>query len=71
MSEITKIRLLAMLDNELEQVAGMISKERLWAQGSATEEEWQAHLENAVDLKEYNELLVQIRKKVVEGDLNV
>ena len=71
MSEITKIRLLAMLDNELEQVAGMISKERLWAQGSATEDEWQMHLDNVVDLKEYNELLLRMREKVVDGDFNV
>ena len=70
MTEIMKIRLLAMLDEELKQVVGMISNEALWAHGSATEEDAQMHTDNIVDLEEYKEVLLKMREQVVEETLN-
>lgn len=71
MSEITQIRMLAMIDAEMKQVVGMISNERLWAQGAANQEEHKMHAENLVDLEEYKELLLKMRGQVVEGEFNV
>ena len=66
MSDITKIRLLSMLDNELRQVAGMISNEELWLLGSSDEEQRSLHEENLVNLGEYKYTLLRMRRQVVE-----
>ena len=71
MTEIMKIRLLAMVDTELEQVAGMISNETLWMHGSSDMEQTQMHVENIANLEEYKSLLLRMREQVVEGELNV
>lgn len=71
MSEITKTKLLAMIDNEMQQVVGDISNETLWANGSTTKEECQMHYDNVADLVEYQTLLLIMRKQIVEGEFNV
>lgn len=71
MTEIMKIRLLAMVDTELEQVAGMISNETLWMHGSDTQEESQMHVDNIADLEEYKALLLRMKEQVEEGKFNV
>lgn len=71
MSEIMKIRLLAMIDAELKQVTGMISNETLWMHGSDTKEEQLIHIDNITDLNEYNDLLLRMREQVVEEEFNV
>lgn len=71
MTDIMKIRLLAMIDEEMKQVVGMISNETVWMHGSATEEESQMHMSNIADLEEYRDTLLRIRERTVEDDLNV
>ena len=71
MSEIMKIRLLTMIDEEMKQVAGMISNETLWMHGSNTQEESQMHVDNLADLEEYKALLLRMRDKVVEEEFYV
>ena len=71
MSDIMKIRLLAMIDEEMKQVVGMISNENLWMHGSANEEESQMHVDNMANLEEYKALLLRMREKVVEEEFNV
>ena len=69
MTDIMQIRLLAMLDNEIEQVTGNISNEKVWALGATSEEDYQMHTENIEDFEEYKALLLIIRTRVEEGDL--
>jgi hypothetical protein len=71
MSDIMKIRLLTMIDNEMKQVVGAISNESLWADGSTTEEETQMHYDNVADLEEYKSLLLRMREQVVEDEFDV
>jgi hypothetical protein len=71
MTDIMQIRLLAMIDEEMKQVVGMISNETVWMHGSANEEESQMHVDNMADLEEYKNLLLRMREQVVEGELNV
>lgn len=71
MSDIMKIRLLAMIDEELKQVTGMISNENLWMHGSDSREDQLIHMDNIADLEEYKELLLRMREQVVEEEFNV
>lgn len=71
MTDIMKIRLLAMIDEEMKQVVGMISNETIWMHGSATEEESQMHVSNIADLEEYKDTLLRMREKVVEEEFDV
>lgn len=72
MSEITKIRLLAMISSELEQVNKMISNEKLWMFGSTTKEDSQMHSDNIKDLEEFKEILKIMESQIVkEGCINV
>lgn len=71
MSNLMRVRMLAMIDAEMKQVAGMISNESIWACGSSTEEDSQMHAENIADLEEYQEVLLRLREQVVEDELNV
>lgn len=71
MSDITKIRLLAMVEGELEQVRGMTSNENLWLLGSNTEEESQMHSENISNLEEYKTLLLKMKEQIEEDKFNV
>lgn len=71
MSEIMKVRLLAMLDGELKQVVGMISNETLWMHGAEDTEQQQMHIENIANLEEYKEMLLKMREQVIEEELNL
>jgi hypothetical protein len=71
MSELMKIRLLAMIDSELKHVAGMISNETLWMHGSNTKDDQIIHMSNIADLEDYNSLLLRMREKVVEEEFDV
>lgn len=71
MNDIMKTRLLAMIDEEMKQVVGMISNETLWMHGSDNQEESQMHVDNIADLEEYKALLLRMREKVVEEELDV
>lgn len=71
MTDIMKIRLLAMIDEEMKQVVGMISNETVWMYGSATEEESQMHVSNIASLEEYKDTLLRIREKFVEEEFDV
>jgi hypothetical protein len=71
MSDITKIRLLAMIEGELEQVRGMLSNENLWLLGSNTDEESQMHTENIANLEEYKTLLLKMKEQIEEDKFNV
>ena len=72
MSAIMKIRLIVMLNNEIQHVNGMISNESLWALGSSSEEDSRMHSNNMSDLEEYKSLLLKMKEKVErEEEFNV
>lgn len=71
MTDLIKIRMLAMLDNEIEEVNGSISNELLWSQSSATEEEAEMFTDNVESLTEYKAVLSKMREQVEEGTFNV
>lgn len=71
MTDLIKIRMLAMLDNEIEEVNGSISNELLWSQSSATEEEAEMFADNVEKLTEYKAVLSKMREQVEEGTFNV
>lgn len=71
MTNIMKIRMLAMLDNEIEEVNGSISNELLWSKSSTTAEEAEMFVDNAESLTEYKAVLSKMREQVEEGTFNV
>ena len=71
MTNLMKIRMLAMLDNEIEEVNGSISNELLWSQSSATAEEAEMFVDNVENLTEYKAVLSKMREQVEEGTFNV
>lgn len=71
MTDLMKIRMLAMLDNEIEEVNGSISNELLWSQSSATAEEAEMFADNVENLTEYKAVLSKMREQVEEGTFNV
>ena len=71
MTDLIKIRMLAMLDNEIEEVNGSISNELLWSQSSATAEEAEMFVDNVAKLTEYKAVLSKMREQVEEGTFNV
>lgn len=71
MSDFAKIRLLAMIDNEIEEVTGAISNNRLWMHGSDTMEEAAMFQENIAELEEYKGTLFELRKQIYGGKIDV
>jgi hypothetical protein len=71
MTNLIKIRMLAMLDNEIEEVNGSISNELLWSHSSATAEEAEMFVDNIAKLTEYKAVLSKMREQVEEGTFNV
>lgn len=71
MSELMKIRLLAMLDEEIKEVEGSISNNRLWMLGSDDEDDMVLFQSNINDLEEYKEALQKMRVQVMRGEFNV
>ena len=54
------------LDEEIEQVKGTISNERIWQKGSDTQEQIDMHEQNIVDLEVYLEWLEDEKIKAKE-----
>lgn len=71
MSDLMKIRLLAMLDEEIKEVEGSISNNRLWMLGSDDEDDMVLFQSNINDLEEYKEALQKMRVQVMRGEFNV
>ena len=68
MSEMIKIRMLAMIDREIEDVEGNIKNNQVWKLGSS-EEESEMFDDNITDLEAYKEMLLEMRNKVEEGTI--
>ena len=64
MNETVKIWMRRMYVNEMEQVNGAISNERLWAKGADSAEQAFMHEQNIETLIEYKELLEEALKKI-------
>ena len=71
MSDTMKIRMLAMLDEEIKEVDGSISNNRTWMLGSDSEDEIEMFIENIADLEEYRDVLLKMRDQVMKGEFNV
>ena len=71
MTDLMKIRMLAMLDNEIKEVDGSISNELLWSKSSTTAEEAEMFVDNVESLTEYKAVLSKMREQVEEGTFNV
>jgi hypothetical protein len=67
MSEMIKIRMLAMIDREIEDVENNIRNNEVWKHGSSTKEEAEMFEENITDLEVYKEMLLDLRAKITEG----
>ena len=67
MTEMIKIRMLAMIDREIEDVENNIRNNEVWKHGSSTKEEAEMFEENITDLEVYKEMLLDLRAKVTEG----
>jgi uncharacterized protein involved in tellurium resistance len=71
MTEMIKIRMLAMIDRELEDVKDNIRNNEVWKRGSTTEEEAQMFDENITDLEVYTEILLELRENVEKGEASI
>lgn len=71
MSEMVKIWLAEMVHREIEQVNGTISNNCLWLHSSESKEEAEMFASNIASLEEYKELLLEMQKKIEEGDFTV
>lgn len=67
MTEMIKIRMLAMIDREIEDVEDNIRNNEVWKHGSSTKEESEMFDDNITDLEVYKEMLLEMRNKVEEG----
>lgn len=71
MSEVVKIWLSEMLERELKEVNGSISNNCLWMHSAETKEESEMFCENIASLEEYKTVLLQMQKKIEEGNFTV
>lgn len=71
MSEMVKIWLAEMVHREIEQVNGTISNNCLWLHSSESSEEAEMFTSNIASLEEYKTVLLQLQKKIEEGDFTV
>ena len=71
MSEMVKIWLAEMIHREIEQVNGTISNNCLWFHSSESSEEAEMFTSNIASLEEYKTVLLQLQKKIEEGDFTV
>ena len=69
MSELMIDRLLALFDNELEEVDKGIRNNSIWRDGSDTPEEAAMFENNILDLLDYKDVLLNLRERTVEGDI--
>lgn len=71
MSEMVKIWLAEMVHREIEQVNGTISNNCLWLHSSESSEEAELFTANIASLEEYKTVLLQMQKKIEEGNFTV
>ena len=71
MSEMIKIWLAEMVHREIEQVNGTISNNCLWLHSSESTEKAEMFTANIASLEEYKTVLLQMQKKIEEGNFNV
>ena len=71
MSEMVKIWLAEMVHREIEQVNGTISNNCLWRHSSDSSEEAEMFTANIASLEEYKTVLLQMQKKIEEGNFTV
>lgn len=71
MSEMVKIWLAEMVHREIEQVNGTISNNCLWLHSSESSEEAEMFTANIASLEEYKTVLLQLQKKIEEGNFTV
>jgi hypothetical protein len=71
MSEMVKIWLAEMVHREIEQVNGTISNNCLWLHSSESSEEAEMFTSNIASLEEYKTVLLQMQKKIEEGNFTV
>ena len=66
MNEMIKFWLTNLYDREIEEIKGTISNNRLCILGAANEEEERMFIQNEMDMREYLEVLEELKKKVKE-----
>jgi hypothetical protein len=71
MSDLMKTRLLYMIDTELEQVRGSISNNKIWLTGCVSPAEEVMFEQNIADYEEFKEVLLNMRKKVLNDELYI
>lgn len=71
MSEMVKIWLAEMVHREIEQVNGTISNNCLLLHSSESSEEAEMFTANIASLEEYKTVLLQMQKKIEEGNFTV
>ena len=66
MSEMVKNWLIKLYEREIKKIKGTISNNRLWIVGAANEEEESMFIQNEMDMREYLDVLEELKKKVNE-----
>lgn len=66
MNEMIKFWLTDLYEREIEEIKGTISNNRLCILGAADEEEGRMFIQNEMDMREYLEVLEELKKKVKE-----
>lgn len=67
----TKLWLIAMLTNEIEETNQNIKNYIIWERGCRNPEELLGYAEQISNLHEYRDILTNLLKQVEEGTLNV
>ena len=66
MNEMIKFWLTNLYEREIEEIKGTISNNRLCILGAANEEEERMFIQNEMDMREYLEVLEELKKEVNE-----
>lgn len=66
MNEMIKFWLTDLYEREIDDIKGTISNNHLCILGAANEEEERMFIQNEMDMREYLEVLEELRKKVKE-----
>ena len=66
MNEMIKCWLTDMYEREIEEIKGTISNNHLCILGAADEEEERMFIQNDMDIREYLEVVEELKKKVKE-----
>ena len=67
MNEMIKFWLTGLYEREIEEIKGTISNNRLCIWSAADEEEERMFMQNEVDMREYLEVLEELKKNVEEN----